>query len=84
MSREVERLLQDVEESLLWEGRERTTVKGQRVYPLRQLRLRFGSQVDDEIVWRVGAASSLLLLCWSVQVLSKPTLAEVLEIPSWL
>jgi hypothetical protein len=83
VSSEVERLFQQVEESLLQEGRKRTTVKGQRVYLLRQLRLRFGSQVDDEIVWRLGAASSDLLLCWSVQVLRKTTLAEVLDIPPW-
>jgi hypothetical protein len=84
MSNWVERLIQEAEEPYRREGEARGTIKGQRVYLLRQLRLRFGSQVDDEIVWRVGAASCELLLRWAVQVLREPTLAEILEIPSWL
>lgn len=83
MSNEVKRLIQEVEESLLREGEAHGIVKGYRVYLLRQLWIRFGSQVDDEIVWRLGAAGSEQLLRWSDRVQSEATLVEVLADEPW-
>ena len=58
-------------------------VRGYRVYLLRQLRIRFGNQVDDDILWRLGEADSEQLLCWSKRVLTEATLAEVLFDDPW-
>ena len=70
-----------METSLVREGEERGIVKGYRMYLLRQLRMRFGSQVDDDTVWRLGEAGSEELLRWSDRVLSGATLDDVLDDP---
>lgn len=44
---------------------------------LRQLRQRFGTEVDARVEQRVTAASSEQLEIWAIRVLSSPTLAEV-------
>lgn len=81
MSNEVKRFLQEIEESFLREDEERGIVKGRRVYLLRQLRVRFGSQVDDDTVWRLGEAGSELLIRWTDRVLTEATLDDVLDEP---
>lgn len=72
-----------LESDLLGQGQELGIVRGYRVYLLRQLRIRFGNQVDDDILWRLGEADSRQLLRWSDRILSEPTLAEVLFDEPW-
>jgi hypothetical protein len=72
-----------LESNLLYQGKELGIVRGYRVYLLRQLRIRFGNQVDDDILWRLGEAESKQLLRWSDRVLTEPTLAEVLVDEPW-
>lgn len=72
-----------LESDLLGQGQELGIVRGYRVYLLRQLRIRFGNQVDDDTVWRLGEAGSEQLLRWSDRVLTEPTLAEVLFDEPW-
>lgn len=83
----VSEFIQSIESSLeldrLSQGKERGIVRGYRVYLLRQLRIRFGNQVDDDILWRLGEADSRQLLRWSDRVLTEPTLAEVLVDEPW-
>jgi hypothetical protein len=67
----------------LAEGKARGIVRGYRVYLLRQLRRRFGHEVDDDTIWRLGEADSEQLLRWSCRVLKEPTLAEVLLDEPW-
>ena len=87
MSSAVSEFLQSVklslESDLLGQGQELGIVRGYRVYLLRQLRIRFGNQVDDDILWRLGEADSKQLLRWSDRILSEPTLAEVLFDDPW-
>lgn len=83
----VSEFIRSIESSLesdrLSQGKERGIVRGYRVYLLRQLRIRFGNQVDDDILWRLGEADSKQLLRWSDRVLTEPTLAEVLVDDPW-
>lgn len=72
-----------LESDLLGQGQELGIVRGYRVYLLRQLRIRFGNQVDDDILWRLGEADSKQLLRWSDRILLEPTLAEVLFDDPW-
>jgi hypothetical protein len=53
--------------------------QGERTLLLRQLRRRFGSQLDDEIERRVEAASLEQIEIWADRVLSATTLAAVLS-----
>jgi hypothetical protein len=76
-------ILASTESSLLSQGKERGIVRGYRVYLLRQLRIRFGNQVDDDILWRLGEADSEQLLRWSDRVLTEATLAEVVAEDPW-
>jgi hypothetical protein len=52
--------------------------QGERKVLLRQLRRRFGAEVDGEIERRVAAARAEQIEIWSDRVLSASTLAEVL------
>jgi hypothetical protein len=72
-----------LESDLLGQGKELGIVRGYRVYLLRQLRIRFGNQVDDDILWRLGEADSKQLLRWSERVLTETTLPEVLFDDPW-
>lgn len=72
-----------IESDRLSQGKERGIVRGYRVYLLRQLRIRFGNQVDDDILWRLGEADSGQLLRWSKRVLTEATLAEILFEDPW-
>ena len=87
MSSVVSEFLRSVESSLesdrFYQGKERGIVRGYRMYLLRQLRIRFGNQVDDDILWRLGEAGSEQLLRWADRVLSEATLAEVLVAEPW-
>jgi predicted transposase/invertase (TIGR01784 family) len=66
--------LQEGEKRGLQEGEKR----GFQKVLLRQLRCRFGSQVDAEIERRVSTASTEQIAVWTDRVLSATTLAEVL------
>lgn len=83
MSSMFSKILRQTESSLLSQGQERGIVRDYRVYLLRQLRIRFGNQVDDNILWRLGEADSEQLLRWSDRILSEPTLPEVLFDEPW-
>jgi hypothetical protein len=72
-----------IESDRLSQGKDLGIVRGYRVYLLRQLRIRFGDQVDDDILWRLGEADSKQLLRWSDRVLTEATLAEVLFDEPW-
>lgn len=76
-------MLRWTEPSLLAQGKERGIARGYRAYLLRQLRIRFGSQVDDDVLWLLGEADAAQLLRWSIRVLSEPTLAEILFEDPW-
>jgi hypothetical protein len=56
----------------------KTLEDGQRKLLLRQLRRRFGSQVDGEMERRLAAASNEQLESWADRVLSAATLADLL------
>lgn len=60
------------------EGVEQGIEQGERNALLRQLRRRFGSQIDGEIERRLAAASPAQLGIWLERVLSARTLTEVL------
>lgn len=83
MSSAVSEIRKSVELSLVHHGRELGVVKGQRMYLLHQLRIRFGGQVDDDTVWRLGEADSEQLLCWSDRLQSEATLDEILADEPW-
>jgi hypothetical protein len=53
------------------------------MYLLHQLRLRFGGQVDDDTVWRLGEADCEQLFRWSDRLQSEATLDEVLAEDPW-
>lgn len=52
--------------------------QGERKVLLRQLRRRFGAEVDGEIERRVAAAPAEQVEIWADRVLSAGTLAELL------
>lgn len=83
MSTAISEIRKSVELSLVHYGRELGIVKGQRMYLLRQLRIRFGGQVDDDTVWRLGEADSEQLLRWSDRLQSAATLDEILAEDPW-
>jgi Domain of unknown function (DUF4351) len=60
------------------QGLEQGLRQGERALLLRQLRRRFGSQVDGEIERRVEAASPEQVEIWADRVLSAATLAALL------
>jgi len=73
-----ERLIQQGEERGLREGRREGVQQGERALLLRQLRKRFGAQVDHAFEQRLGTASSEQVATWADRVLSAATLAELL------
>jgi predicted transposase/invertase (TIGR01784 family) len=60
------------------EGRQEGVQQGERAFLLRQLRKRFGAQVDAAAEHRLEAASSEQLALWGERILSAGTLAELL------
>ncbi|HET7499991.1 MAG TPA: DUF4351 domain-containing protein [Kofleriaceae bacterium] len=59
-------------------GLEQGLVQGERKLLLRQLRRRFGAEVDGDAERRVAAASEEQVEVWAERVLSAATLAELL------
>jgi len=60
------------------EGRQEGMELGERKLLLRQLRRRFGAEIDGEIERRVAAAPAERVEVWAERVLSAGTLAELL------
>ena len=60
------------------EGVQQGVEQGERKVLLRQLRRRFGAEVDGEIERRVAAAPAEQVEVWTERVLTAATLAELL------
>jgi hypothetical protein len=60
------------------QGIERGIQQGERRLLLRQLRKRFGAQVNTDTEHRVAAAAPEQIALWADRVLSAATLAELL------
>ena len=60
------------------EGVKQGLEQGERKVLLRQLRRRFGAEVDGELERRVAAAPAEQIEIWVERVLSAATLAELL------
>jgi hypothetical protein len=69
---------QDVVETWRQEAIQEGLEQGERKLLLRQLRRRFGNQVDNEIEQRLATASAEQIEIWAERVLSAATLAELL------
>jgi hypothetical protein len=69
---------QDIVQTWRREAIEEGLEQGERKVLLRQLRRRFGAEVDGEIERRVTAAPAEQLEVWAERVLSVTTLTEVL------
>ena len=65
-------------ERLIQQGEDRGIQKGERALLLRQLRKRFGAQVDTAIEQRLATAPPEQIATWAERVLSDTTLAELL------
>ena len=77
-----ERLIQQGEDRGIQKGIEQGIQKGiqqgERALLLRQLRKRFGAQVDATVERRLEAASADQVAIWAERVLSTATLSELL------
>jgi predicted transposase YdaD len=62
---------------LIEQGRQQGIQQGVQDMLLRQLRQRFGSEVDAQVAQRVAAASLEQIEAWSMRVLSAATLADL-------
>jgi len=69
---------QDIVETWRREAIQEGVKQGERKLLLRQLRRRFGAEVDAEIERRTAAAPAEQIEVWAERVLSAATLAEVL------
>ena len=69
---------QDIVETWRREAIQEGLEHGERNVLLRQLRRRFGAEVDGEVERRVAAASPEQVEVWTDRVLSAVTLAELL------
>jgi hypothetical protein len=69
---------QDIFEIWRQEAVQEGVKRGERKVLLRQLRRRFGAEVDGEIERRVAAARAEQVEVWTERVLSASTLAELL------
>jgi predicted transposase YdaD len=74
-----EQLMEQGRQQGLQEGREQGIHEGERGLLLRQLRTRFGGQVNADTERRVAAASSEQIALWADRVLSAATLADLLS-----
>ena len=63
---------------VIQEGVKQGLEQGERKVLLRQLRRRFGAEVDGELERRVAAAPAEQIEIWVERVLSAATLAELL------
>jgi predicted transposase YdaD len=75
---EAKDILMTIAEKFRQEGREQGLEQGERRALLRQLRKRFGAQVNDDTERRVAAASPEQIALWLDRVLSAVSLAELL------
>lgn len=73
-----EQFIEQGREQGIQQGREQGIREGERGMLLRQLRKRFGAQVDADTERRVAAASSEQIALWADRVLSAATLDELL------
>ena len=64
-------------QELIEQGRKQGIEQGFQEVLLRQLRQRFGSQVDAHVEQRIVTASAEQVEIWSMRVLSAATLAEL-------
>ena len=69
---------QDIVETWRREAIQEGVKQGERKLLLRQLRRRFGAEVDAEIERRIAAVPAEQIEVWAERVLSAATLAEVL------
>jgi len=69
---------QDIVENWRREAIQEGVKQGERKLLLRQLRRRFGAEVDGETERRVAAAPAEQVEVWAERVLSAATLAELL------
>jgi predicted transposase YdaD len=73
-----EHFIEQGREQGIQQGREQGIQEGERGLLLRQLRKRFGAQVNTDTERRVTAASPEQIALWADRVLSAATLAELL------
>jgi predicted transposase/invertase (TIGR01784 family) len=73
-----ERLIQKGVEQGIEQGIQQGIQQGERALLLRQLRKRFGAQVDATVERRLEAASAEQVAIWAERVLSAATLSELL------
>jgi hypothetical protein len=69
---------EDIVENFRREAVQEGVTQGERKVLLRQLRRRFGAEVDAETERRVAAATGEQLEVWAERVLSASTLIEIL------
>ena len=65
-------------QQLIEQGRKQGIQQGYQALLLRQLRQRFGAEVDTHVEQRIATASVEQIETWSGRVLTVATLAEVL------
>jgi hypothetical protein len=75
---EAKDIIMTVGEQLIQQGRQQGIQEGERGALLRQLRKRFGAQVNDDTERRIATASPEQIALWLDRVLSAATLAELL------
>lgn len=75
---EAKDIIMTVGQQLIEQGIQQGIQQGERGMLLRQLRTRFGAQVNVDTEHRVAAASSDQIALWADRVLSAATLAELL------
>jgi hypothetical protein len=75
---EAKEILMTIGEAFIQQGRQQGIQEGERGVLLRQLRKRFGAQVNDDTEQRVAAASPEQIALWLDRVLSAATLTELL------
>lgn len=75
---EAKDIIMTVGEQLIQQGRQQGIQEGERGLLLRQLRKRFGAQVNADTERCVAAASPEQIALWAERVLSAATLAELL------
>jgi len=73
-----QRLIEQGIEQGIQQGIQQGVQQGERALLLRQLRKRFGNQVDSDTEQRLATASSEQIAVWAERVLSAATLAELL------
>lgn len=75
---EAKDIIMTIAEQYRQEGRQQGIEQGERRVLLRQLRMRFGAQVNDDTERRLAAAAPERITLWLDRVLSAATLGELL------